>query len=160
MAFVRWRGTCAELLASVWDQGRSHQILLANLSAPYASLGVRQQVAREYPDIHVDWLAVERALARGPKSVTLPEPAMTILKAESLLRDLAQQLAPNHGITREALLLLDAADVLYGLRADPRFADLTQSANLSPSDVSRLRMPVSGPPTARASRGPQPHPST
>ena len=144
MAFVRWRGNCAELLASVWDQGRSRQILLANLSAPYASLGVRQQVAREHPDIHVDWLAVECALARGPQFATIPDPAMTILEAESVLRGLAQRLAPNHGMTREALLLLDAADVLNGLRSNPRFPDLAQSAELSPSDTDRLRMPLSG----------------
>lgn len=51
MAFVRWRGTCAELLATVYENGRSRQILLANLPGPYASLGTRLQVTKEHPDI-------------------------------------------------------------------------------------------------------------
>lgn len=150
MAFVRWRGNCAELLASVWDQGHSHQILLANLSAPYASLGVRQQVAREHPGIRVDWLAVEYALARGPKFAKIPDP----VEAEPVLRDLAQRLAPNHGMTQEALLVLDAGDVLNGLRSNPRFPDVAQSAELSAGDTAGLRIPLSGSSAARSSRGP------
>lgn len=121
MAFVRWRGNCAELLTTVYENGRNRQILLANLSAPYASVGLRQQVAREHPGVYVDWPKVERALARGPKSVPIPEPAMTIVQAECLLRDLAQQLTPNDRMTREAAILMDAADILFGLRSDHRF---------------------------------------
>lgn len=32
MAFVRWRGRCAQLLATVYDHGASHQVLLAHLA--------------------------------------------------------------------------------------------------------------------------------
>ena len=41
MAFVRWRAGCAQLLASVWEDGRPHQILLTNLpgyAAPWPCL--------------------------------------------------------------------------------------------------------------------------
>ena len=36
MAFVRWRGNCAELLATVYENGRSRQILLANLPVQWS----------------------------------------------------------------------------------------------------------------------------
>ena len=135
MAFVRWRGNCAELLATVYENGHSRQILVANLVTSYASVGLRQQVAREHPEIHVDWLAVESALARGPKSAAVPERAMTILQAESLLRDLAQRLSSGDKMTKEAFLLMDAADVLFRLRSDPRFVTPSQSATLSSDDT-------------------------
>ncbi|MDA8217377.1 MAG: hypothetical protein M0Z94_07135, partial [Dehalococcoidales bacterium] len=132
MAFVRWRGNCAELFASVFENGRSRQILLANLTGTYASVGVRQQVAREHPDIHVDWLAVERALARGPKAARQPEPPLSILQAETLLRGIAQQLMSDRPTPREAFQLMDAADILTALRHDPRFADHRKRGDLSP----------------------------
>ena len=116
MAFVRWRGTCAELLATVYENGRSRQILLANLPGPYASFGTRLQVTREHPDISIDWLAVDRALARGPNDVHPVEPAMTVAQVESLLRGFAQQLVQGDRLTRQAAILLDAADVLFTLR--------------------------------------------
>ncbi len=37
LAFVRWRGNSAQLLATGYDQGRSRQILLANLHGAYAT---------------------------------------------------------------------------------------------------------------------------
>lgn len=35
MAFIRWRGYSAQLLASVYENGRIRQVLLANLSGAY-----------------------------------------------------------------------------------------------------------------------------
>ena len=67
MAFVRWRGNSAQLLATVYDQGRSRQILLANLHGAYATTAsVRKTVAEQFPEVVIDWHAVDRALATGP----------------------------------------------------------------------------------------------
>lgn len=35
MAFVRWRGNSASLLTTVYDQGKSRQVLLARLGSGY-----------------------------------------------------------------------------------------------------------------------------
>lgn len=168
MAFVRWRGTCAELLATVYENGRSHQILLANLTGFYASVGLRQQVAHEHPDIPVNWLAVDRALARGPKTAPTPEPPLTILQAETLLRGIALQLMSDDRMTRDAGILMDAADILFGLRADPRLVDCLQSAILSSDDDPHSEEPLRSsdlssddgarppPPGGQPGRGPKP----
>lgn len=123
MAFVRWRGNCAQLLATIYQNGKSQQILLANLQQNYASADVREKVAREHPGIHVDWLAVERALARGPKTRPAAEPPMTILQAENLLRTIAQEFK-DVLFPRQALDLRGAADTLSSLRDDPRLLAL------------------------------------
>lgn len=133
MAFVRWRGTCAELLATVYENGRSRQILLTNLPGPYVSLGTRLQVTREHPDISVDWLAVDRALARGPNAVRTPEPAMTVIEAESLLRNTAQHMMQGDRLTHQAAVLLDAADILFTLRSQCH----SENANVSSDDRAR-----------------------
>ena len=73
MAFVRWRGGCAQLLASVWEDGRSHQILLANLPGFAAPVVLREVIAARFPTLTVDWAAVDRALAAGPPG----RPALT-----------------------------------------------------------------------------------
>ena len=67
MAFVRWRGRCAQLLTTIYDQGRSRQLLLANLQAGYyAPQWIKEDVARRFPHIPVDWAQVNHALAAGP----------------------------------------------------------------------------------------------
>ena len=66
MAFVRWRGGCAQLLASVWEDGRSRQMLLTNLPGFAASVALREAVAARFPTLAVDWAAVDRALVAGP----------------------------------------------------------------------------------------------
>ncbi len=138
MAFVRWRGNCAELLATVYENGRSRQILLANLYDTCACLNIRLQVAKEHPDIHVDWFAVDLALARGPKPARTPEPPVTIVQAEALLRGLAQQLMHGDLLTREGVTLLNAADILFSLRAQyPSGEALGKGADLSSADTSQ-----------------------
>ena len=67
MAFVRWRGNSAELLTTVYDQGRSRQVRLACLGGAYVvAPEIRDRVADHFPGIRVDWEAVDRALAEGP----------------------------------------------------------------------------------------------
>jgi len=89
MAFVRWRMNCAELLATVYRDGRSRQILLTNLPGPYVPMHLKNEVSRRYPDIPVDWNAVQQALARGPKEhpvlpITRPGPRPSGCSVNSL----------------------------------------------------------------------------
>ena len=65
MAFVRWRGHCAELLTTVYERGRSRQLRLALLPPHHADAEVRAEVAARFPDVSVDWEAVDVVLARG-----------------------------------------------------------------------------------------------
>ncbi len=143
MAFVRWRKNCAELLATVYENGKSRQILLANLPDPYTRLETRLQVAAEHPELHIDWLAVERELAKGPKTAQRSDPPMTMLQAEVLLRDLAQQLASDPLMHSEVTQLDNAAVLLFIMRTDSRFSDLSQRANVTSDDGAR-------PPPSRA----------
>ncbi len=140
MAFVRWRGNCAELLTTVYENGKSRQILLANLPQDYASDWVREQVAREHPDIRVDWLSVERVLARGPKTKPTPELPLTLLQAENLLRILAQELNGDGLEPWEANRLNRAADILSSLHSNPRLTELCRDdpVNVEPSRNATL----------------------
>lgn len=63
MAFVRWRGGCAQLLASVWEDGRPHQILLKNLPGVRGPVAL---IASRVPTLAVAGAAVDRALVAGP----------------------------------------------------------------------------------------------
>ena len=65
MAFVRWRGHCAELLTTVYERGRSRQLRLALLPPHHADAEVRAEVAARFPGVYVDWEAVDVVLARG-----------------------------------------------------------------------------------------------
>ncbi len=155
MAFVRWRGNCAELLTTIYQNGKSRQILLAQLPQDYASDLVRARVAQEHPGIRVDWLAVERALAQGPETKPAPEPPLTILQAENLLRTIAQE-CKDDLTPRQALDLHGAACVLTELRADPRLAAICWRCAQSPSAGSTQRTNLSSDdtcPGARANQG-------
>ncbi len=73
MAFVRWRGNCAQLLMTVNVDGRPRQRLLANLQGAYATTPrLWARVAEAFPDVVIDWAAVDRALAVGPPSAPPP----------------------------------------------------------------------------------------
>jgi len=115
MAFVRWRGYSAQLLASVYDHGRTRQVLLANLGgAYYVHEGIQAQVAQEYPQIRVDWEAVNRALAQGPPvAPAVPPEHLDWGMVEHYLRDWAR--LARFG--SEAYCLQRAADVLTSWRA-------------------------------------------
>ena len=67
MAFVRWRGHSAQLLTTVYERGRSRQVLLGRLpEAGGVPLHRRAAIAARWPDLRIDWAAVDRALAAGP----------------------------------------------------------------------------------------------
>lgn len=115
MAFVRWRGNSATLLASVYEGGRSRQVRLANLGAGYGvSDSVRRSVIMNFPDIQVDWNAVNTAMAQGPThSAPLTEKQMDYLTVENLLCEWASYSSPY---PQECTELLRAAAVLQHWR--------------------------------------------
>jgi len=65
VAFVRWRGNCAELLTTVYAHGQSRQLRLAPLPERHVTADLRAEVAARCPGVPVDWAAVDVALARG-----------------------------------------------------------------------------------------------
>ena len=78
MAFVRGRGGCAPRLASVWEDGRSRQMLLTTLPGYAAPVALREAVAARFPTLAVDGAAVDRAWAAGPPGCpALPPTART-----------------------------------------------------------------------------------
>jgi len=115
MAFVRWRGNNAALLATVYKQGASRQILLANLDSGYGvSESVRRYVTENYPDIHVDWNAINTAMAHGPTgSAPLTKAQLDFLTVENLLREWTHNPCP---FPQECMELLRAAEVLKNWR--------------------------------------------
>lgn len=116
MAFVRWRGNCAQLLATRYEAGRSRQILLANLQSGYSvQRGMQKSVTNRFPDIPVDWAAVDRALAQGPPgSPPLTEEQWTYVEVERALRQWATTLPL---FKQDAEILRSAAQVLASRRA-------------------------------------------
>lgn len=117
MAFVRWRKKCAQLLATVYKDGKSQQILLLSLWGYYVPLVTRQDVAKRFPDIPVDWYAVEQALAHGPPHQPAPPEHMRWAEAEFLLRELSVAIRRQKGWSQDASVLDKAADVLTSWRA-------------------------------------------
>ena len=121
MAFIRWRGNSAQLVATRYDQGRSHQVVLAALGTGYRMpSGIAERVTQQFPDIRVDWDAIARAIIQGPPD-PLPTPRQkTYGEVEHLLRCWADQAATLY--PRERTALREAADVLTSWRAreDPR----------------------------------------
>lgn len=114
MAFVRWRGNCAQLLATVTDQGRPRQRLLVNLRGAYRTTpSLWQQVAQRFPDIEVDWAAVDRALARGP-ATALPATEEQMGWADTAHNLMEWATNPQYGDLPERAVLRRAADILTG----------------------------------------------
>ena len=64
MAFVRWRGKCAQLLATIYTEKGSKQLRLALLPEFEVSQETRNEVGRKYPNIQVDWIQISRSLAQ------------------------------------------------------------------------------------------------
>ncbi|MCY0892595.1 MAG: hypothetical protein OWR52_03685 [Acidibacillus sp.] len=69
MAFVRWRGETAQILASVWQDGKSKQVRVCSLppSQRTITLGLKEIVAKEVPDVAIDWDAIQTELDAGPQ---------------------------------------------------------------------------------------------
>ena len=116
MAFIRWRGNSATLLTTVYEQGKSRQVRLARLGTGYeVSLSVRRYVAERYPNIPVDWTAINTAMAHGPMgSPPLTAEGLNFLEVENRLREWAQLPCP---FPRERDALSMAAEVLVHWRA-------------------------------------------
>lgn len=112
MAFVRWRGNCAQLLTTITVDGRPRHRLLANLHGGFATTPTLwAQIARDFPTVPVDGAAVDRALAEGPPSAVPPTPW------QRRWADTAHQLRVwatdcPFGDHRESQVLRDAAEIL------------------------------------------------
>ncbi len=91
MAFVRWRGRCAQLLATVYDHGTSRQVLLANLGGALSiSQSLQDAIAQRWPTLTIHWSVINEALALGPPGTPAPAPAQrTWLDVAYLLRQWA-----------------------------------------------------------------------
>lgn len=112
MAFVRWRGHCAQLLVTVSDQGRPRHQLLANLHGGYRTTpALWAQIAADFPTVTVDWAAVDRALAVGPPSAVPPTPQQ-LSWAETAHQLLVWATDCPFGDAQESAVLWDAAEML------------------------------------------------
>ena len=123
MAFIRWRGGCAQLLTTIYEEKRSKQVVLANLPNFDVTRGTRNEVKRKYPDIQVDWAQINRVLAKGPPvrmNEKTPDEHLDMAEAEVRLRMWADR-ADDINDTR---ILYRAADVLTGIRQRKYFANL------------------------------------
>ena len=120
MAFVRWRGNHAKLLATVYGNGRSKQFTLANLPEFYASEATKWRVAEKFPQIKVDWAAVDRVLALGPSGIlkqNMPSEQLDYAAVEHCLREWGDD-AKKNGLIHDATKLCIAAGVLTKWRAE------------------------------------------
>lgn len=115
LAFVRWRGNSATLLATLYERGTSRQVLLAPLGCGYrVQTGIREYVTERFPTIAVDWVAVNEAMAHGPSSeAPLTVEKLSYLEVENHLRDWADSAQSYPG---ESQQLLAAATVLSSWR--------------------------------------------
>jgi hypothetical protein len=120
MAFIRWRRSCCELIATVYENGRSKKVTLANIHEFSVSEGLQQEIAEKFPGIKVDWLAVNRAIAQGPPGFltkSTPPEHLDMATIEHLLRKWADDLSGEKR-PKEAECLRAAAHILTGIRAD------------------------------------------
>lgn len=95
MGFVRWRGRCAQLLATDYEDGRSKQITLTKLSEFYVPEATKRDVEKKYPDIEVDWAEISRSLAKGPPDIMkskIPDKHLNMAVVENYLREWAAEI--------------------------------------------------------------------
>ena len=119
MAFVRWRGRCSQLIATIYQDGRSKKITLANLPGFYVFESTKRHVTEKFPQIKVDWAAVDRALAQGPPGILKKDtPTQHLIWAdiEHCLREWAE--CAEKTSTSDATYLRTAADVLTRWRME------------------------------------------
>jgi hypothetical protein len=120
MAFVRWRKRCCELIATVYENGASKKIILANIHDFYVPEWVKQEVAQKFPNIKVDWLAVDRAVARGPRNFLTkdtPSEHVDMATIEHYLRKWADDLTKTKR-PKEADYLRTTAYILKEMRSE------------------------------------------
>lgn len=116
MAFIRWRGRCAQLLTTVYVDSHSKQITLTNLPNFYVPEATMNYVAEKFPDILVDWVTVTRLLAEGPPNIlkkNTPAEHLDMAEVELYLRKWATEAK----VAKHAQRLYDAAEVLTDWRA-------------------------------------------
>ncbi len=118
MAFVRWRGRCCELLATVYENDRpTRQVVLAKFHDLFVDKWTREEVAEKFPGIKIDWLAVDRALAQGPLGIPTAHPEhLDMVTVEHYLSKWADD-AEKVNKAREANYLRVAANILTGMRS-------------------------------------------
>ena len=117
MAWIRWRGSTAQLMTTVWSDGHKRQRYLASLGGAYAvSLAQRAALEARFPEVPFDWAAIDRALTAGPPGSRPPTAEMwDWAHMEHLLRDWAATGPAVYPDERPALLA--AAAVLQSWRA-------------------------------------------
>jgi len=116
MAWIRWRGTTAHLMVTEWVEGKSRQRYLGSLGGDYAvSNTTRSLFAARYPDLIIDWAAIDQTLAAGPPgSHPLSPDAWDWATVEHRLRDWADR---PEASTQDRSTLVAAAYVLQRWRA-------------------------------------------
>lgn len=142
MAFIRWRGNSAELLTTVYEQGRSHQLRLACLGGNYHVLPeIRGAVTERFPQIAVDWDAVDQALVEGPpheraRAAEVPNDRLEWFRLEQRLHYWAAMTEPIR--PREADRLRAAAAILREWReAKPYFPYPESSGQETTGEAAR-----------------------
>ena len=116
MAFIRWRGRCAQLLVTVYVDGRSKQITLINLPSFYITEATMHHVEEKFPDVLVDWVNITRMLAQGPPNILkekTPTAHLDMAEVEQHLRKWATETT----VANHAQCLNAAAGVLTDWRA-------------------------------------------
>ncbi|MFZ3132376.1 MAG: hypothetical protein WA125_15100 [Desulfosporosinus sp.] len=116
MAFIRWRGRCAQLLTTVYVGGRSKQVMLTNLPGFSITEDTKHYVAEKFPDILVDWLTITRSLAEGPPRI-LKEKTPTEHLDMAIVEQSLRKWASEAKVANHAQRLYDAAGVLTEWRA-------------------------------------------
>jgi len=105
MAWIRWRGQSAPLLATVWKNGNTRQRYLASLGEVYTvPEWVQARITSRFPTIPIDWPAIQATLVPGTPGVPPPSAAMLDWAAvESRLREWAQTGPEDYPGERHAL---------------------------------------------------------
>lgn len=116
MAFIRWRGRCAQLLTTVYVGGRSKQVTLTNLPGFSITEDTKHYVTEKFPDILVDWLTITRSLAEGPPH-SLNEKTPTEHLDMAVVEQYLRKWAHEAKVANDAHRLYDAAGVLTEWRA-------------------------------------------
>ena len=117
MAWIRWRGQSAQLMATVWDGGKTRQRYLASLGGVYTvPEWVQQEITDRFPTIPIDWTAIQATLVTGPPGTAAPSAQMLDwAEVEARLRDWAQTGPEDYPGERQALRA--AAQILEAWRA-------------------------------------------
>lgn len=120
MAWIRWRGLNAHLMTTEQRQGHSVQRYLVSLGGSYSvSASQRAAIESNYPDVVVDWAAIDEALAAGPPGARpLSAPEWDAVHIEHQLRIWAEQAPDLLPSEREAFVRTAQALQLWRARRD------------------------------------------